>query len=233
MGAQKSSFFSLNALIFPKCVIFSPQICIFKNEFSDGKEIFWLSKIYEVWCCCLFTVFFHFAYSFVRWLTCLLLLESMLVSNAQFIVDLTEQGGIVGAGEYSSHGFVSTEADQTFLSGLIRLLSALKLQWTSSLHQQSDLTLSHYNFLNFCRKIIFALIWVFIKFCCINCCCSSSSSSSICCSNCSSCSCCMQLMHGMLTSVRSNAKSVIEDIQLRFQRLHSVLQARYVERWHF
>jgi len=36
-------------------------------------------------------------------------------------------------------------------------------------------------------------------------------------------------MHGMLTSVRSNAKSVVDDIQLCFQRLHSVLQARYAK----
>ena len=40
--------------------------------------------------------------------------------------------------------------------------------------------------------------------------------------------CCrLQLLHGMLTSVRSNVRSVVDDIQLRFQRLHSILQARY------
>jgi len=38
----------------------------------------------------------------------------------------------------------------------------------------------------------------------------------------------VQMLHGMLTSIRSNARTVIDDVQLRFQRLHSVLQARYV-----
>ena len=37
----------------------------------------------------------------------------------------------------------------------------------------------------------------------------------------------VQLMHGMLTTVRGNARALTDDIQQRFQRLHSVLQARY------
>ena len=37
----------------------------------------------------------------------------------------------------------------------------------------------------------------------------------------------MQLLNGLTTSVRNNAQTVIAEIQLSFQRLHSVLQARY------